>query len=227
MKWIGQHIYDLVSRFRDDVYLEDLTTTTETDVLVVDSTGLVSKSTSVAGDLTAIVAGVGLSGTSLSGPIPTLTLDLSELSVVTPASGDWFATLDSDGSTEQLTSLSAFATLLAGTASSTGLSASSSVLSISDLHPVGVDGSDNQVLTDTGSGTINSETYFTFENTGNVSTLSLLSNQDTGDLFKIATTTHGATTITTIDDNVAAASLDFVIDGPTKFDCLGVEVENN
>ena len=39
MKWIGQHIYDLVSRFRSDVYLEDLSTTTETSVLVVDSTG--------------------------------------------------------------------------------------------------------------------------------------------------------------------------------------------
>ena len=36
MKWIGQHIYDLASRFRDDVYLEDLSTTTETSVLVVD-----------------------------------------------------------------------------------------------------------------------------------------------------------------------------------------------
>tara|TARA_R100000951_G_scaffold75475_1_gene63623 strand:+ start:32 stop:1285 length:1254 start_codon:yes stop_codon:yes gene_type:complete len=28
MKWIGQHIYDLVSRFRDDVYLEDINTGT-------------------------------------------------------------------------------------------------------------------------------------------------------------------------------------------------------
>ena len=28
MKWIGQHIYDLVSRFRDDVYLEDISTGT-------------------------------------------------------------------------------------------------------------------------------------------------------------------------------------------------------
>ena len=51
MKWIGQHIYDLVSRFRDDVYLEDLTTTRETNVLVVDSTGKVSKSTTLADDL--------------------------------------------------------------------------------------------------------------------------------------------------------------------------------
>jgi len=28
MKWVGQHIYDLVSRFRDDVYLEDISTGT-------------------------------------------------------------------------------------------------------------------------------------------------------------------------------------------------------
>ena len=51
MKWIGQHIYDLVSRFRDGVYLENLRTTTETNVLVVDSNGLVSKSTTLADDI--------------------------------------------------------------------------------------------------------------------------------------------------------------------------------
>ena len=28
MKWIGQHIYDLIARFRDDVYLEDVSTGT-------------------------------------------------------------------------------------------------------------------------------------------------------------------------------------------------------
>ena len=43
MKWIGQHIYDLTSRFRSDVYLEDISTSTETDMLVVDSTGKVTK----------------------------------------------------------------------------------------------------------------------------------------------------------------------------------------
>jgi hypothetical protein len=48
MKWIGQHIWDFISRFRSDVYLESLATTTETNVLVVDSAGKVSKSTSVA-----------------------------------------------------------------------------------------------------------------------------------------------------------------------------------
>jgi len=54
MKWIGQHIYDNISRFRSDVYLEDLATTTESNVLVVDSDGKVSKSTSVGGDITGI-----------------------------------------------------------------------------------------------------------------------------------------------------------------------------
>lgn len=101
MKWIGQQIYDQISRFRNDVYLEDLSTTTETSVLVVDSDGKVSKSTSVAGDLTSIVAGTGLSGTSLTGPIPTLNVDASipEIttlagltSIGTIATGVWNAT---------------------------------------------------------------------------------------------------------------------------------------
>ena len=81
MKWIGQHIWSFISRFRSDVYLESLSTTTETNVLVVDSAGKVSKSTSVAGDLTSIVAGTGLSGTSLTGPIPTLNVDAAQTQI--------------------------------------------------------------------------------------------------------------------------------------------------
>jgi hypothetical protein len=80
-KWIGQHIYDLAARFRNDVYLENLPTTTETNVLVVDSLGKVSKSTSVAGDITSIEAGTGLSGTSLTGPIPTINIDAAQPTV--------------------------------------------------------------------------------------------------------------------------------------------------
>jgi ribosomal protein L24E len=108
------------------------------------------------GDITAVTAGVGLSGGATSGAA-TLTVDFSEFSDVTPVNGDKLATLDSDGSTEQLTTIASLATLFAGTASSTGLSASSSVLSVSDLHPVGVDGSANQLMTDDADGTMTSE----------------------------------------------------------------------
>jgi hypothetical protein len=74
MKWIGQHIYDLVARFRNDVYLEDLSTTTETNVLVVDSTGKVSKTTVITGDVTGITEGDNITVTDPTGPVPTVAL---------------------------------------------------------------------------------------------------------------------------------------------------------
>ena len=47
MKWIGQHIWSLISRFRSDVYLEGLSTTTETNVLAVDTNGKIGKNSSI------------------------------------------------------------------------------------------------------------------------------------------------------------------------------------
>ena len=85
--------------------------------------------TPTTGDITGVTAGVGLSGGGSSGGV-TLTLDLSELSTVTPADGDFFSTLDSDGANEQKTTTTALATLFAGTVTSTGISASSSVLTL-------------------------------------------------------------------------------------------------
>tara|TARA_A100001515_G_C4585360_1_gene214302 strand:+ start:166 stop:2091 length:1926 start_codon:yes stop_codon:yes gene_type:complete len=41
----------------------------------------------------------------------------------------------------------------------------------------------------------------------------IVSSADTGDYFQIATTTHGATTITTVDDDATAANLTFTVDG--------------
>ena len=87
-KWIGQHIYDLVSRFRNDVYLEDISTGTIAtgSHLGLDSNNKIVKSESEsaegeAGDLTSIVAGTGLSGTSLTGPIPTINIDAAQPTV--------------------------------------------------------------------------------------------------------------------------------------------------
>ena len=50
MKWIGQHIWDFISRFRTTVYLENLETSSDENVLVVDSDGKVTKNTTLGGD---------------------------------------------------------------------------------------------------------------------------------------------------------------------------------
>ena len=56
MKWIGQNIYDLVSRFRNDVYLEDVATGTIASGahLGLDSNNKIVKAVDGGGDLTAI-----------------------------------------------------------------------------------------------------------------------------------------------------------------------------
>jgi hypothetical protein len=45
IRWIGQHIWDFISRFRNDVYLENLQSSSETTVLVVDGDGKITKNT--------------------------------------------------------------------------------------------------------------------------------------------------------------------------------------
>lgn len=41
MKWIGQHIWDLISRFRNTIYLESTPTNSETTILTVEADGKV------------------------------------------------------------------------------------------------------------------------------------------------------------------------------------------
>jgi len=83
MKWIGQHIYDFISRFRNDVYLEDVESGTiaSGSNLGLDSNNKIVKADASSGDLTAVVAGTGLSGTDLSGPIPTLNVDAAQTGI--------------------------------------------------------------------------------------------------------------------------------------------------
>lgn len=127
MKWIGQQIYDQVSRFRHDFYLEGIAASTETDMLVVDSAGKVSKRA-----------------------IDAITVDVSD-----------FLT----------------------------------------------DGANNRVVTATGTDALLAETYFTFENDSNASTLKLISNENALDYFSITTTTNGHTTFETVDADAQGAAM--------------------
>jgi hypothetical protein len=52
--------------------------------------------------------------------------------------------------------------------------------------------------------------------------IKLVSSSDVGDYFTISTTTHGATTITTVDDDAAAGHLNIEPDGHVEFDGCGV-----
>jgi hypothetical protein len=54
--------------------------------------------------------------------------------------------------------------------------------------------------------------------------LRIESSADSGDYFQIQTTTHGATTITTVDDDATAANLTFTIDGDITLDPAGGNV---
>jgi hypothetical protein len=56
MKWIGQHIYDLIARFRDDVYLEDISTGTIASGgnLGLDSNNKIVKADEATGDITSV-----------------------------------------------------------------------------------------------------------------------------------------------------------------------------
>ena len=51
--------------------------------------------------------------------------------------------------------------------------------------------------------------------------LKIVSSADTGDYFSISTTTHGATTIQTVDDNATAAHLELAADGDITLDSAG------
>ena len=150
-------------------------------------------SISETGDISAVTAGAGLSGGGSSGAV-SLAIDLSEFSAVTPANGDSFLTLDSDGSTEQLTTTTALATLFAGS----GLTATNSVIAVDTL---------NQDTTGNAATATALETARNFTTTGDVVVAST-SFDGTGNFSADATIQANAVEGSMLNNNVISGQTD-------------------
>ena len=185
MKWIGQQIYDLVSRFRNDVYLEDISTGTIASGgnLGLDSNNKIVKATEASGDLTSIVAGTGLSGTSLTGPIPTLNVDAAQTqitSIGTITTGAW------RGSVIESAYLDADTAHLSGTQTFSGTKTFSNTISGS------IDGQAATVATIAGLAPNTATTQAAQANITSLGTLSSLAVTSASDLGSAAMTLTNA-----------------------------------
>jgi hypothetical protein len=133
--------------------------------------------------MTALSAGtlVDVTHTPAEGSTATVNVDLSEAAAAVMVEADEFIILDNnDSSIAKRESLQDVLDTVAGTVATTGLDRSGATLVVSDLHPVGVSGSANQLLTDDGDGTVTSEANLTFSG----STLALAGNMTvTKDIF--------------------------------------------
>ena len=125
-------------------------------------------------DIATLFAGAGLTASSAVMAVGAGTLidvqanqvdvDLSEAAAAVMAEADEFIFLDNDDSSAaKRESLSDLLDTIAGTVATTGLDRSGATLVVSDLHPVGVSGADNQLLTDDGDGTVTSESNLSFD----------------------------------------------------------------
>ena len=119
-------------------------------------------------DIAALFAGDGLTASSAVMAVGAGTLidvqanqvdvDLSEASAAVMVGADEFIFLDNGSSNAaSRETLSDLLDTIAGTVATTGIDRSGDTLVVSDLHPVGVSGAANQLLTDDGDGTVTSE----------------------------------------------------------------------
>ena len=146
-------------------------------------------------------------------------VDLTEAAAATIAAGDYLPFLDGGTTgTQSKGSINDVATLFAGTASATGLSASSGVLSVTDLTALGVSGSANQMITDDGDGTVTSQTSLMFDGTN------LEIEGSSGDLSIELDNNASNSANFQIQNGAGNARTDLVLDGNTHITMKGQRV---
>ena len=162
MKWIGQHIWSFISRFRSDVYLENVTESAQDHVVGIDADGKLYKQDVATGDITGVTAGSGLTGGGDSGGV----------------------------------------TINVG--AGTGIDVAADAVSV-DVSDFMTNGSDNRVVTATGTDAMNAEASFTFD--GNDITLGADNDTETK-IQKLAHSDDHAGQISIIGSNATAGQTD-------------------
>jgi hypothetical protein len=214
MKWIGQHIWDFISRFRTTVYLENLETSSEENVLVVDSDGKVTKNTTLGGsDLTIT--------------------DASNNRIVTSSGGsallaETYATFVNTGNTSTFILYSNENVndyISIGTTTNGGTRIQTVDADAALAHLTLLADGDTIVQTTDGLASKNfkinngSNTAFLFNGeSGNISKLTIYEQggDSADDFFTIQVDEHGATTIQTTDGGGTSANLQIAADGTAE-----------
>ena len=231
MKWLGQHIWDFISRFRTTVYLENLETSSETNVLVVDSDGKVTKNSSASGDITGVTittdSGGGSAASDTSGSADFSILGSSGVgvtnsgttitAVAVPAEID-HDSLSNFASNEHFTqaNIVATGTIASGTWEGTAVAdsyvANDLTISGGTVNNSIIGGSTPAAITGT---TIDATTDFTIGTTI-IRDDSIVMTPSTSDTVTIAAATNGTLNITTVDDNAHAADITITADGDAE-----------
>tara|TARA_R100000951_G_scaffold83371_1_gene71154 strand:+ start:1681 stop:2844 length:1164 start_codon:yes stop_codon:yes gene_type:complete len=211
MKFIGQYIQSLIARFRNDVYLEDISTGTiaSGSNLGLDSNNKIVKATVSASDvdLTADVTGVL--------PSANLDSDTSHLSVAQTFTG-----AKTFGTTTKLLFRDANSYIHSPTANDLKISATD--ITLDAAGPVYLDAGAANAITFQEAGT----TIADISAHHNATYLQMYENEgaSTDDYLQIKTAAAGATTITTVDAAGTDADLNFAIDGTFSVASTGIDI---
>ena len=159
MKFIGQFIQDFIARFRNDVYLEDLTESAQDHVVGIDADGKLYKQDVSTGDITGVTittdSGGGSKAEDTSGSADFSILGSSGVNVTN--SGTTITAVSVPGEIDHDSLLNFVAAEHYRWDTDISSTATIHTNNITDLHGAGVSGSANQLLTDDGSGGVTSE----------------------------------------------------------------------